>query len=126
VGKPKPEYKRAYETVLAAQAAAIELIKPGVNIRSVDTAAKKVIEKNGFEVFGHGTGHGIGLDVHELPVVSPNNNDYFAPGNVVTIEPGIYIPGKLGIRIEDDVLVTTNRHRIISRKIPKSFEHATL
>ena len=71
------------------------------------TPARSVVEDSPFAgMFGHGLGHGLGLDVHELPRMSPETDDVLAPGNVVTVEPGVYLPGKFGIRIEDDVVVT--------------------
>jgi Xaa-Pro aminopeptidase len=72
-----------------------------------DLAARRVVEDSPFAgTFGHGLGHGLGLDVHELPRMSPETTDVLAPGNVVTVEPGVYLEGKFGIRIEDDVVVT--------------------
>ncbi|HEY2785280.1 MAG TPA: Xaa-Pro peptidase family protein [Fimbriiglobus sp.] len=93
--------------VVAAQTAAVAAIRPEVPARDVDTAARKVIEKAGYsEYFTHGTGHGIGLEIHELPRIRQNSDDVLDAGMVVTIEPGIYIPGWGGVRIEDDYLVT--------------------
>ena len=115
VGKATSFYQKAYEVVRLAQAAAIEIIKAGVAIKDVDAAARKVVAQNGFPVYGHGTGHGIGLDIHEAPVVSRKSKEKLMDGQVITIEPGIYISGKLGIRIEDDVLVTKSGCQILSK-----------
>jgi len=113
VGKTTGLYKRAYEVVKQAQAAAIERIKPGVDVRRVDAAAREVIKRAKLPVFGHGTGHGLGLEVHELPIVSDKAKGKLQPGMVFTIEPGVYIPGKLGIRLEDDVLVTKTGRKVL-------------
>jgi len=101
-----------------AQAAAIKLIKPGVKITQVDAAARKVIEKSGLPVYGHGTGHGFGLEIHESPFLKVDTNGTLKAGQVITIEPGIYMPGKLGVRIEDDVLVTETGYRILTCNCP--------
>jgi Xaa-Pro aminopeptidase len=101
------EAKEAYEVVLAAQLAGLEAIRADMPAVDADQAARRVIEDSPFAgLFGHGLGHGLGLDVHELPRMSPETDDVLAPGNVVTVEPGVYLPGKFGIRIEDDVVVT--------------------
>jgi Xaa-Pro aminopeptidase len=115
VGRPNPFYKRAYNAVQEAQAAAIKIIKPGVMVKEVDAAARKVISKHDLPVYGHGTGHGIGLEVHERPVISPAGKAELQPGMLFTIEPAVYIPGKLGIRIEDDVLVTKTGYEILTK-----------
>ena len=91
------------------------MIKPGVEIKKVDAAARKIIAQNNFPVYGHGTGHGLGLCVHELPIIAAKAKGKFQAGMVVTIEPAIYIPGKLGIRIEDDVLVTKTGCQILTQ-----------
>jgi Xaa-Pro aminopeptidase len=101
------EAKEAYEVVLAAQRAGLEAIRADMPAIDVDQAARRVVEDSPFAgTFGHGLGHGLGLDVHELPRMSTETDDVLAPGNVVTVEPGVYLPGKFGIRIEDDVVVT--------------------
>jgi Xaa-Pro aminopeptidase len=115
VGKPNPFYKKVYDTVQQAQAAAIKMLKPGVTAKKVDAAAREVIRKSGLSVYGHGTGHGLGLEVHEQPVISANSKAKLRPGMVFTIEPAVYIPGRLGIRIEDDVLVTKTGYKILTR-----------
>jgi Xaa-Pro aminopeptidase len=111
VGTADPEARRVHAAVLDAQQAAIAAVRPGVQTSSVDAAARAVLEDRGLgEAFGHGTGHGLGLDVHELPRITRPRSDVPAvllePGMVFTIEPGAYLPGWGGVRIEDDVLVT--------------------
>ncbi len=110
-----------YRIVLAAQHAALALIGPGVKGSDVDAAAREVIERAGHgKHFGHGTGHGVGLEVHEMPVLSQRSGDILQPGMVVTIEPGIYLEKFGGVRIEDMVLVTETGREILSSRIPKS------
>ena len=106
-GELPDELARAYEVCLAAELAGLEAIGPGVSGVDADRAARSVIEEAGWgEEFGHGLGHGIGLEVHEAPAVRPESTDTLEPGNLVSCEPGIYIPGLGGVRIEDMVLVT--------------------
>jgi Xaa-Pro aminopeptidase len=101
------EAKEAYEVVLAAQLAGLEAIHADMPAIDADQAARRVIEDSPFAgLFGHGLGHGLGLDVHELPRMSTDTDDVLALRNVVTVEPGVYLPGKFGVRIEDDVVVT--------------------
>ena len=101
------EAREAYEVVLAAQLAGLEAIHADMPAIEVDLAARRVVEESPFAgTFGHGLGHGLGLDVHELPRMSPETDDVLVPGNVVTVEPGVYLDGKFGVRIEDDVVVT--------------------
>ena len=98
-----------------AQKAAIQAVRPGVTCQSVDAAARSVIEKAGFgEFFIHRTGHGLGLEIHEPPYLVRGNRTKLQPGMVVTVEPGIYLPGKFGVRIEDDVAVTKTGRKILS------------
>lgn len=112
--------KEIYGIVLDAQQAAIERIKPGVALASVDGAARQVIASSGYgENFGHGLGHGIGRSVHELPRISARSTGRCRKGMVMTIEPGIYIPGWGGVRIEDDVLVTEKGCTVLSN-FPKA------
>ena len=111
VGNPSLGARRLHAAVHEAQAAAIDAVKPGVTTADVDGAARRVLVGHGLgEAFGHGTGHGLGLDVHEEPRVSKPRSDVpperLEPGMVFTIEPGAYLPGFGGVRIEDDVLVT--------------------
>ena len=114
VGKPGRLFEKVYKAVQEAQTAAIEKVKAGVTLKSVDEAARKVIREHGFEPHGHGTGHGLGLEVHEMPIVGPQSRGKLQAGDVITIEPGVYIPGKLGVRIEDDVFVTQTGCKILS------------
>jgi Xaa-Pro aminopeptidase len=115
VGKPNPLYEKVWFTVKDAQQAAIEAIRPGVKIIDVDAICREVIAKTNLPMYGHGTGHGLGLEVHELPRVSSQSKNVLEPGDVITIEPGIYMPGKLGVRIEDDILVTETGYRILTK-----------
>jgi Xaa-Pro aminopeptidase len=113
-------YKKVYDVVEQAQAAAIKTIRAGVKITHVDAAARDVIDKAGLPVYGHGTGHGFGLEIHESPFLKPDGKGTLKAGQVITIEPGIYMPGKLGVRIEDDVLVTETGYKILTRNCPHS------
>jgi Xaa-Pro dipeptidase len=107
--KATEKQARIYDTVKLAHEKAFEKIKPKAAASEVDGAARRVIEKAGFgEFFVHNLGHGVGLEVHEAPILSPDSKDILATGNVVTDEPGIYVPGFGGVRIEDSVLVTKN------------------
>ena len=114
VGKVNRFYQKAYTAVVQAQRAAIKMVRPGVKVAEVDAAARKVLAEFGLPQFGHGTGHGLGLEVHEMPVITDTAKDKLKAGDVVTIEPGVYIPGKIGIRIEDDVLITETGCRVLS------------
>jgi len=122
VGEPEAEAKKVYEIVLQAQLAAITAVRPGAPLSAVDDAARAVIEAAGYgQYFTHRTGHGLGLAVHEAPSVGPGTEQLMEPGMVITVEPGIYLPGRWGVRIEDDVLVTEDGCRILTN-YPKSFE----
>jgi Xaa-Pro aminopeptidase len=101
------EAKEVYAVVLAAQQAGLDAIRADIPAIDADGAARRVVEESPYAgTFGHGLGHGLGLDVHELPRMGPDTTDILVPGNVVTVEPGVYLEGKFGVRIEDDVVVT--------------------
>jgi len=117
VGKVSNQYRKAYEAVRKAQQIAIENVRSQAKISVIDDIARNIISSAGFEVYGHGTGHGLGLEVHESPVVSGLSNDKLQKGNVITIEPGVYIPGKFGIRIEDDIFVDEKKAKILTRSV---------
>jgi Xaa-Pro aminopeptidase len=121
-GDPGEEGRAVYEVVLAAQLAALEAIEAGVIGEAIDAVARKVIDAAGHgDRFGHGLGHGVGLEVHEGPRLSLRSDDVLAPGEVVTVEPGIYLPGKLGVRIEDLVVVGEDGLRNLSG-LPKDLQ----
>jgi Xaa-Pro aminopeptidase len=114
-GDPGEEARAVYEVVREAQAASLEAIAPGVKGEDVDTVARKIIDAGGHgDRFGHGLGHGVGLEVHEGPRLTQKSDDVLQPGEVVTVEPGIYLPGKFGVRIEDLVTVTADGFRNFS------------
>ena len=104
-----------YELVLAAQLAGLEAVKAGAEARAVDSTARDVIEAAGYgEQFGHGLGHGVGLDIHEDPRLSQRAEGELKAGNVVTVEPGVYLAGKFGVRIEDLTVVTAEGAEILT------------
>jgi Xaa-Pro aminopeptidase len=107
VGRPSADARQAYQAVLQAQLAAIAAVKPGVAVSDVDQAARKLLQLNGLvKYFTHSTGHGVGLEIHEAPRVAAGQAEILRPGMVITIEPGVYLPGRWGVRIEDEVVVT--------------------
>jgi len=119
VGDPGPERRRIHDAVREAQQAAIEAIRPGIMTSAVDAAARDVLVRHDLgEAFGHGTGHGLGLDVHEEPRLTRPRADVppvpLEPGMVFTIEPGAYVPGLGGVRIEDDILVTDTGYEVLT------------
>jgi Xaa-Pro aminopeptidase len=121
-GEPGEEARAVYEVVSQAQQAALDAIRAGVKGEDVDSAARKVIDDAGHgEHFGHALGHGVGLEVHEGPRLSQRSEDVLAPGEVVTVEPGIYLPGRLGVRIEDLVVVAEDGLRNLSA-LPKELQ----
>lgn len=106
VGAAPKEARQAYEAVKEAQAAAIAAVRPGATTGEVDATARKLLHKAGYgKYFTHSTGHGVGLEIHEAPRVAAEQNEVLKPGMVITIEPGVYFPGKWGVRIEDMVAV---------------------
>ncbi len=115
VGRLDAKHEEVYNVVLEAQLAGLEAVKPGVKGMDVDAAGRKVIDEAGYgQYFGHGIGHGVGLNVHEGPGAGKKSETMLQPGMIVTIEPGIYIPGFGGCRIEDLVLVTETGRRVLS------------
>jgi Xaa-Pro aminopeptidase len=123
IGRATPRIKQIYNTVLQAQLAAIKFLRPGVTTRQADRVARDVIDKAGFkDHFGHGLGHGIGRDIHELPTLrATGGEEELRPGMILTVEPGIYLPGEGGVRIEDDILITHSGCEVLS-SLDKSFE----
>jgi Xaa-Pro dipeptidase len=123
-GEPTDEMLKVYEIVKEAQEAAVKAVKPGVPLKAIDQAARDIISKAGYGPnFTHRTGHGLGIEVHEEPFVTPDNDQLLEEGMVISIEPGIYLSGKFGVRIEDIVFVTNagcERLNIITR----DFTHA--
>lgn len=112
---PTSEQADLYTTVLTAHQAAVAAIKPGALADDIDRTARLFISDSGYKKkFGHATGHGIGLDVHELPRVAKNDKTELESGMVITVEPGIYLPGKLGVRIEDMIEVTASGHKVLN------------
>lgn len=121
-GRISPKFERIYRVVLRAQTSAIAAIRPGVTCHDVDAVARKIIADAGFKrYFGHGLGHGLGMAVHEPPRLAVKSNIVLRPGMVVTVEPGIYLPGWGGVRLEDDVLVTRNGYEVLT-SVPKQLE----
>lgn len=119
VGEPGPEAREAYELVLGAQQVGLDEVRAGGDCRQIDKAVRDIIYGAGHEGhYGHGLGHGVGLEIHEAPTLSFRSEDTLAAGNVVTVEPGVYVPGRFGIRIEDLVVVTDEGIRILT-SIPK-------
>lgn len=115
VGSATPRQREIYEVVLAAQEAAIAAVKAGLPGMQIDAVARDTIAERGYgEYFGHGLGHGVGLDIHELPSVSSKARPSVQAGSVITIEPGVYVPGFGGVRIEDLVLVEDGGCRVLS------------
>jgi Xaa-Pro aminopeptidase len=129
LGTPGEALTRLYGAVAEAQQAAIQAVRPGVIASEIDAAARQVLDRHGLgDAFGHGTGHGLGLEVHEEPRVArpaPRVVDaLIEPGMVFTVEPGAYVPGVGGVRIEDDVLVTENGCEILTRERAQRVSHA--
>ena len=125
-GRIPPKLETIYNIVLRAQQAAVAAIRPGAIMQEVDATARKVIEDAGYgKRFGHSLGHGIGLQVHELPRLAAKQQRPLKAGMVVTVEPGIYLPGWGGVRIEDDVLVTRTGHEVLS-SVPRDFADCVL
>lgn len=116
IGEPPDKFREVYSLVKEAQAAAVAAVAPGRTGREIDEVARTIITERGYgDQFSHGLGHGVGLEVHEGPRVSSRSEDVLQPGMVVTIEPGVYLPGWGGVRIEDLVLVTADGHELLTR-----------
>jgi Xaa-Pro aminopeptidase len=123
IGKASERHREVYDTVLAANEAGAGAVAAGVNGRDVDAAARAIIVERGFgDRFGHGLGHGVGREVHERPGVGPRSDEPLCVGNVITIEPGIYIPGFGGVRIEDLAVVQETGARILTRSAKQLLE----
>ncbi len=115
VGPVSDEARRVYDAVRKAQQAAIEAVRPGVTAGEIDAAARNVLRKAGLaQYFTHSTGHGVGLEIHEAPRIAAGQKDRLQPGMVITIEPGVYLPGKWGVRIEDMVAVTSTGGEVLT------------
>ncbi len=115
LGRPEPRAKRAYDAVLEAQLAAIDAVRPGVSAHSVDRAARRVLARYGLDrAFVHSTGHGLGLEIHEPPRIGNKEAIPLETGMAITIEPGVYLEGFGGIRIEDTVVVTGNGCQVLT------------
>ena len=114
-GELPDDLAEAYALVLRAQQAALDAVRPGPTGREVDAVAREIIEEAGHgEHFGHGLGHGVGLEVHEAPRLARTGDSPLVAGNVVTVEPGVYLPGRGGVRIEDLVVVTEDGRDVLS------------
>jgi len=116
LGKMTPSFWRVFNIVAGAQKAAIQRLNPGVLAVEVDNAARSFIRNRGFgSAFVHNTGHGVGIDIHEAPRIGPGSKEKLKAGMVVTVEPGIYLPGKFGVRIEDTLLVTPEGPEVLTK-----------
>jgi Xaa-Pro aminopeptidase len=115
VGTPDSDTRSQYSAVREAQQAALEAIRPGVAVGEVDHAARQALQRTGMaRYFTHSTGHGVGLEIHEAPRIAKGQKDALQPGMVITIEPGVYIPGRGGVRIEDMVWVTQTGYEVLT------------
>ena len=122
VGEVGDDQREIYELVLRAQQAALAAVRPGPTGREVDAVARDLIDEAGHaDHFGHGLGHGVGLEIHEAPRLSRQSEARLVAGNVVTVEPGVYVPGRCGVRIEDLVVVTDDGHEVLST-LPKELQ----
>lgn len=118
-GRPNAQTRRLYAAVLEAQLAALDAVRPGAKCSSIDGTARKTLQRHGLgEFFVHSTGHGLGLEIHESPRIGRRAKDKLEQNMVITIEPGAYIPGKGGVRIEDTVLVTARGAEVLTT-VPK-------
>ena len=118
-GSPDRRLREIHEVVKSAHDRAIDAVRPGMSCRELDAVARNYISTRGYgDFFGHGLGHGVGLEIHEKPVISPRSEAILEPGMVFTVEPGVYIPGQGGVRIEDMVAVTSDGCRVLT-SVPK-------
>jgi Xaa-Pro aminopeptidase len=123
VGRASAEARRVYQAVKQAQQAGVDAVRPGVSVGEVDKAARKSLQNSGLaKHFTHSTGHGVGLEIHEPPRLAAGQMETLRPGMVITIEPGVYIPGKWGVRIEDMVLVTEQGCEVLTPTSKKLVE----
>lgn len=126
IGRMPAKIREIYKVTLDAQLAAIDAIAPGRTFKEIDAVVRDLITAAGYgDRFGHSLGHGIGLDIHEQPTLSSRSEGVLEPGHVVTVEPGIYLPGIGGVRIEDDILVTRTGCEVLS-DLPKDLESAII
>jgi Xaa-Pro aminopeptidase len=126
LGKMPAKMREVYAVCLEAQMAAIDAIAPGKSLKEIDAVARDIIAKAGYgNEFSHSLGHGLGLDIHEQPTLSTRSEGVLEPGHVVTVEPGIYLPGVGGVRIEDDILVTAKGREVLTH-LPKDLDSATI
>jgi Xaa-Pro aminopeptidase len=124
VGRPSAEARGVYQAVKESQQAAVDAVRPGISVGEIDRAARKSLQKCGLaKYFTHSTGHGVGLEIHEAPRVAAGQTEILQPGMVITIEPGVYVPGKWGVRIEDMVVVTERGCEVLT---PTSKELMTI
>ncbi|MEK7574616.1 MAG: M24 family metallopeptidase, partial [Patescibacteria group bacterium] len=120
IGKISPKLREMYESVREAQEAGAEKAKAGMTGSELDAVCRDILNKKGYrKYFGHATGHGIGMEIHELPVIAPNCSDKLLSGSVITCEPGVYIPGIGGVRIEDSLILTKHGNINLSRSLTK-------
>jgi Xaa-Pro aminopeptidase len=121
-GELDPRDREIYELVRRAQAEALDAVRPGPRGKEVDAVARGIIDAAGHaEHFGHGLGHGVGLEIHEGPRLSKQGDTALAAGQIVTVEPGVYVPGRVGVRIEDLVAITADGHEVLS-SLPKELQ----
>jgi Xaa-Pro aminopeptidase len=119
-GRPTEEFKKVYSLVAASQKAGIAKVRSGNKTRAVDAACRGLISDAGYgQYFTHGTGHGVGLEIHESPTLNPKSDETLKAGMCVTVEPGIYLHGKFGVRIEDSLLVTGTGREVLTAAAPK-------
>ena len=118
LGKALPDEREVYDSVLEAQETAVAKVAPGVTAGEIDEAARSVLRRAGLDkYFSHSTGHGVGLEIHEGPRLAAKQTQVLEQGMVVTIEPGVYMPGSFGVRIEDMVLVTATGGEVLTPSV---------